>query len=279
MLRSMTGYAQAQGEESPWGVRATVRAVNHRFLDLRVRLPEELAAAEPRLRARVRQRVRRGHLEIQFQVESLEHPAPEVDEELVRSYLELYRRLQAQYQLSGEPDLTALLRFPGALRTDAAQLSPEAAERLAGLAEGLLDQALERLERIRKGQQELTQLGEQAGPASHRRLNERLQELLGESPVDPARLAEEAAYLAQRSDVREELTRLASHAEQFGALLEADGAVGKRLDFLVQEMHRETTTLLAKAPGLESAGLEMTRVGLEVKAQVERLREQVQNVE
>ncbi|HKZ52410.1 MAG TPA: YicC/YloC family endoribonuclease [Candidatus Acidoferrales bacterium] len=298
MLRSMTGYAQAQAEEPPWGLRVTVKALNHRFLDLRLRLPDELAAVEPRLRARVRDRISRGHLEVQFQVESLERRALEVNEEFVRGYLELYRRLQREHQLSGEPDLTAVLRLPGVLRTDPAPPTAEAAEQLASVAERLLDQALERLdemrraegaaleqelnaclEGIRAGQKELAKLSEQAQPAAHRRLLERLRELLGESPVDPTRLAEEAAYLAQRSDVREELTRLASHAEQFAGLLAGDGAVGKRLDFLVQEMHRETSTLLAKAPGLEAEGLEMTRVGLEVKAQVERLREQVQNVE
>lgn len=298
MLRSMTGYAQAQAEEGAWGVRVTVKALNHRFLDLRLRLPDELAAAEPQLRARVRDRISRGHLEVQFQVENLQRRALEVNEEFLRSYLELYRRLQQQHRLTGEPDLTAALRLPGVLRTDPAALAPEAAAQLARDAERLLDQALERLdemrrgegaaleqelstclERIRAGQKELSQLSEQAQPAAHRRLTQRLHELLGESPVDPTRLAEEAAYLAQRSDVREELTRLASHAEQFADLLASDGAVGKRLDFLVQEMHRETSTLLAKAPGLEAEGLEMTRVGLEVKAQVERLREQVQNVE
>lgn len=298
MLRSMTGYAQAQAEEGFWGLRVTVKALNHRFLDLRLRLPEELAAAEPQLRARVREQVRRGHLEVQFQVESLERRALEVNEEFLRGYLELYRRLQQEHQLTGEPDLTAMLRLPGVLRIDPTPLAPEAAEQLAHVAERLLDQALERLdemrraegaaleqelstclERIRAGQRELSQLSEQAQPAAHRRLTQRLHELLGESPVDPTRLAEEAAYLAQRSDVREELTRLASHAEQFAGLLASDGAIGKRLDFLVQEMHRETSTLLAKAPGLEAEGLEMTRVGLEVKAQVERLREQVQNVE
>jgi uncharacterized protein (TIGR00255 family) len=298
MLRSMTGYAQAQAEEGSWGLRVTVKALNHRFLDLRLRLPEEWAAAEPQLRARVRERVRRGHLEVQFQVESLERRALEVNEEFLRGYLELYRRLQQEHQLTGEPDLTAVLRLPGALRTDPAPLAPEAAAQLAQVAEQLLDQALERLDEMRRaegaaleqelsacleciraGQRGLSELSERAQPAAHRRLTQRLHELLGESPVDPTRLAEEAAYLAQRSDVREELTRLASHAEQFAGLLASDGAIGKRLDFLVQEMHRETSTLLAKAPGLEAEGLEMTRVGLEVKAQVERLREQVQNVE
>lgn len=298
MLRSMTGYAQVQAEEGVWGLRVSVKSLNHRFLDLRLRVPDELAAAEPRLRAGVRDRVRRGHLEVQFQVENLERQAVEVNEEFVRHYLELYRRLQREHQLSGEPDLTALLRLPGALRTDPAALAPGEAEGLATLAERLLEEALARLEEMRRaegaalerdlracverilaGQKELVRLGELALPAAQRLIRERLQGLLGESPIDPARLAEEAAYLAERNDIREELIRLESHGAQFLSLLDTDGAVGKQLDFLVQEMNRETTTLLSKAPGLEAEGLEMTRVGLEIKAEVERLREQVQNVE
>ncbi len=298
MIRSMTGYAQAQGEEPPWSLRVTVKALNHRFLDLRLRLPEELAVTEPRLRACLRDRLRRGHIEVQFQLENTRRLAPAVNEECVRSYLELYRRLQKEHSLSAEPDLAAILRLPGALSGEATTVPPEDVERLADLAERLLAQALDRLDEmrlaegaalardlqagldhIREGHRQLLRLSEESVPASHHRLSQRLRELLGESPVDPTRLAEEAAYLAQRSDVREELTRLASHLGQFADLLGKDSAVGKRLDFLVQEMHRETSTLLAKAPGLEATGLELTRIGLEVKAQVERLREQVQNVE
>lgn len=298
MLRSMTGYAQAQAEEGGWVARVTLKSVNHRFLDLRLRLPDELAPAEPRLRALVRDRVRRGHLDITFQLENAQRQAAEVNEELVRRYIELYRRLQKEYGLAGEPDLGTLLRLPGALRAGPTAPTPEDSERLMALAERLLLEGLSRLdemrsaegsalarelrgcvERIRSGEMQLRGLSEKALPGAHQRLTERLRELLGDTSLDPARLAEEAAYLAERCDIREELTRLESHAAQFLELLESDGAVGKRLDFLVQEMNRETTTALSKSPGLEAEGLEMTRVGLEMKAEIERLREQVQNVE
>ena len=298
MLLSMTGYAQAQAEEAGWVVRVTLKSVNHRFLDLRLRLPDELAATEPRLRALVRDRVRRGHLDITFQLENAQRQAADVNEELVGRYLELYRRLQKEYGLGGEPDLGTLLRLPGALRSGPTAPTPEESEQLAALTERLLLEGVTRLdemrsaegsalardlrgciERIRTGEQQLRRLSEKALPGAHQRLTERLRELLGESVIDPTRLAEEAAYLAERSDIREELTRLESHTAQFLELLESDGAVGKRLDFLVQEMNRETTTALSKSPGLDAEGLEMTRVGLEMKAEIERLREQVQNVE
>ena len=298
MVRSMTGFAQAQGEEGAWTLAVTVKALNHRFLDLHLRLPGELEPLEPRLRDLVRARVGRGHLEVQFQVESRGRRPLQADEDFVRSYLELYNQLRREHNLSGEPDLMGVLRLPGVLRAGERSPAPEESGRLAGLAERALTEALgrlnemrgaegaalerelrERLRQIGDEQKKLVRLGERALPAYHKRLTERLQELLGQIPLDPARLAQEAAYLAERSDVSEELTRLASHAQQFAHLLDSDGTLGKQLDFLLQEMNRETNTILSKTSGLQADGLEMTRLGLEIKAQIERLREQVQNVE
>lgn len=298
MLRSMTGFAQANGTEGDWTLRVRVKALNHRFLDLRFRVPEELEAFEPRLRALVRRKVQRGHLDLQFQVENSARPALEVNQAFVRSFLTLYRDLQREHELSAEPDLAAVLRLPGALRNRASDPEAEAVPPLGALAERLLAEVLERMDEMRRtegsaledalrerlvqiqaGQKELARLSERARPAFHQRLKERLEELLGQSQIDPARLAQEAAYLADRSDVQEELTRLASHAQQFAQLLTSDGTVGKRLDFLLQEMNREANTILAKVPGAEGGELEMTRVGLDIKARIEQLREQVQNVE
>jgi len=298
MVRSMTGFAQAQVEEGAWTLTVTVKALNHRFLDLHLRLPGELEPLEPRLRDLVRARVGRGHLEIQFQIECRTRRALQVDEDFVRSYLELYNQLRHEHNLGGEPDLMGVLRLPGVLRAGERSPAPEESGRLAGLAERALTEALERLNEMRGAegaalerelrdrlrqigdeQKKLVRLGERALPAYHQRLTERLQELLGQVPLDPARLAQEAAYLAERSDVSEELTRLASHTQQFAHLLDSDGTLGKQLDFLLQEMNRETNTILSKTSGLQADGLEMTRLGLEIKAQIERLREQVQNVE
>jgi uncharacterized protein (TIGR00255 family) len=122
-------------------------------------------------------------------------------------------------------------------------------------------------------------LAENARPAFARRLKARLQELLGEAQLDPARLAQEASIAAERSDVSEELARLRSHVQQFESLLVGASDVGKKLDFLLQEMQRESNTLLSKSPGTEAEGLEITRLGLEIKSEIEKLREQVQNIE
>jgi len=298
MLRSMTGFAHAQAEDTSWTVSVTVKSLNHRFLDLHLRLPAELEPSEPRLREQVRGQVARGHLDIQFQVDSRARRALRVDEEYVRAYLELYNRLERQHSLGGEPDLMAVLRMPGVVRSGEREAPADETERLGALAGRALEEALgrlnemrraegaalerelrERLQAVVEGQKQLVRLGERALPACHRRLAERLQELLKPTALDPARLAQEAAYLAERSDVSEELTRLASHADQFAQVLGSDGGVGKRLDFLLQEMNREANTILSKSSGLQADGLEMTRLGLEIKAQIERLREQVQNVE
>ena len=298
MVRSMTGFAHAQGEDGACLLRVTVKALNHRFLDLHLRVPSELEPFEPRWRSLVRERIHRGHLEVDFQVESREKPALEVNTEFLRAYVELYRNLQREFGLTGEPDLSAALRQPGVLRANVKTADPEAAQRLGAAAEQLLKEALDRLDdmrrnegaalerdllsvlqQVREHRSQLTTLHQRALPAFHKQLTKRLQELLGKTDLDRARLAEEAAYLAERSDTSEELTRLESHVEQFANLLAGDAASGKRLDFLLQEMNRETNTILSKAPGLAEEGLEMTKVGLELKALIERLREQVQNVE
>jgi uncharacterized protein (TIGR00255 family) len=122
-------------------------------------------------------------------------------------------------------------------------------------------------------------LAERARPAYARRLEARLKELLGDTPLDPARLAMEAAMAAERSDVSEELARLRSHVLHFGEMLAAENDVGKKLDFLLQEMQREANTLLAKTPGNDADGMAITRLALEVKSEIEKLREQVQNIE
>jgi uncharacterized protein (TIGR00255 family) len=276
----------------------TVRAFNHRFLDLRFRLPGDLEAAESQLRALVRGHVRRGHLDVRMEMERNGRPALEVDRDFVRSYLQVHIELQREHNLSGEPDLTALLRIPGVLRRSETALSGEDAVRLVGLAEKTLSEALKRLNEMRSregaalenelrgrlgkievARKKLAELGERALPAFQQRLQKRLQELLAGVSLEPARLAQEAAYLAERSDISEELMRLASHANQFGQLLDSKAEAGKQMDFLLQEMNRETNTTLSKVPNLGAEGLEMTRLGLEIKAEIERLREQVQNVE
>jgi uncharacterized protein (TIGR00255 family) len=300
LLRSMTGFAEAAAEEHGRVVRVSVRSVNHRYLDLHVHLPEGLEALEPVVRRVVRGKVRRGHLDVYARVESARPPEIRVNGETAAMYLEAMEKMKAKYER--EPDLGAIFRLPGVVETGSVADSAET-ERLADLLEGALGRALERLgemrlaegkrlgdgmarlvERMEEAVGQLGALAERARPAYAERLRERIRELVtgagaSASQIDPARLAQEAALVAARSDSTEEITRLRSHLEQFSRSLEAPGEAGKTLDFLCQEMQREVNTTLAKAPALGPDGLEITRLGLGVKAEIEKLREQVQNIE
>jgi uncharacterized protein (TIGR00255 family) len=296
-LRSMTGFAESAAEEHGRVVRVSVRSVNHRFLDLHVHLPEGFEALEPVVRRAVRGKVRRGHLDIYVRVDSVRPGEVRVNGEAAAMYLEAMEQMKAKFGLEREPDLGEIFRLPGVVETGSLA-DPAETERIAELLEGALGRALDRLgemrlaEGARLGEEmangvgrmveavgRLGMLAEGARTAYAERLRERMSELLGTAPVDPARLAQEAALVAARSDSTEEVTRLGSHLEQFSRSLETPGEAGKTLDFLCQEMQREVNTTLAKAPALGPDGLEITRLGLGVKAEIEKLREQVQNIE
>jgi uncharacterized protein (TIGR00255 family) len=297
VLRSMTGYAQARAVENGWSLRISVRAVNHRFLDLRLRVPEGFEPIEPRIRQLVRERVRRGHLDVTLHYELAGASAIGVNQDVAAAYVQAVNLLRKQFGIETEPDLAAILRLPGVIGPPAASLEEELARLEVVVAQCLLE-ALDKLDVMREREANLLReemsgrLGgiatlaaevetraERARPAFAKRLEVRLKELLGEAELDLARLAEEAAIAAERSDVSEELVRLRSHVQQFQSLLTGTSDVGKKLDFLLQEMQRETNTLLSKTPGSEAEGLEITQLALEIKSEIEKLREQVQNIE
>ncbi|MGB6980148.1 MAG: YicC/YloC family endoribonuclease, partial [Candidatus Acidiferrales bacterium] len=289
--------AQARTVESGWSLRVTLRSVNHRFLDLHVRMPEGFEPIEPRIRQMVREGVRRGHVDVTVNYELAGPAAVGVNQEVAAAYIEAANALRKKFKIQAEPDLAAILRLPGVIGPPGASLEEEIA-RLEEAVARCLGESLERLNEMREREaghlreemegrlrtvatlaQQAGVLAEGARPAFARRLETRLKELLAEAPLDPARLAQETAIAAERSDVSEELTRLASHVRQFGSLLEGASDIGKKLDFLLQEMQREANTLLSKTPGNEAEGLEITRLGLEIKSEIEKLREQVQNIE
>ena len=298
MIRSMTGYAQVAAQDGPWSLTLSVRGLNHRYLDLQFRLPVELAAAEPRLKQIVRGQVTRGRVEIQTRLEQVNGRSLQIDRNFLNAIFEIHEEIRRERGLSAEPSLTEILRMPGVLRQETAEADSGESDRLAALAEKALGEALSQLNvmreqegealgkefnsgivRLREARAKVAELCESILPAEKKRLQEKLRELLGEGTVDEARLAEEAAYRAERGDISEELARLASHTDQFAGLLKTGDGVGKRLDFLLQEMNRESNTILSKTPGLGNEGLEITRFGLDMKSEIERLREQVQNVE
>lgn len=296
-LKSMTGYAQGRAEQDGWVLRLSLRSVNHRFLDLHVRLPEGFEPVEPRIRQMVRERVRRGHLDVTLYYEPAGPAAVEVNRDVAAAYLKAAEDLRLQFKMKTEPDLAAILRLPGVIAAPATWIEADF-ERLTAMVTSCLTGALERLDQMRllEGRSLAEELGRRLGsiakhvekiealavrarPMYARRLEARLKELLHDSPIEPARLAQEAALAAERSDVSEELARLRSHVQQFKKMLSSGAEAGKKLDFLLQEMQREANTLLSKTPGTESEGLAMADLALEVKSEIEKLREQVQNLE
>jgi uncharacterized protein (TIGR00255 family) len=300
-IHSMTGFAQARIERDGWSLRINLRSVNHRFLDLHLRMPDGFEVFESRIRQAIRNRIRRGHVDVNVYYEPAGPASVAVNREVAEAYMKAVEELRGQFGVKTEPDLIALFRLPGVVAAPgvAGELqSEEAQERLGVQVEACLEQALGRLETMRRSEgqalagemqgllariaeraAEIALLAERVRPAFARRLETKLSELLNGAQVDPARLAQEAALLAERSDVTEELARLRSHVEQFQKLLAGAGEAGKKLDFLLQEMQREANTLLSKTPGVESEGLTITSSALEVKSDIEKLREQAQNVE
>jgi uncharacterized protein (TIGR00255 family) len=295
-LKSMTGYAQARVEQNGWAVQLSLRSVNHRFLDVRIRVPEGWDALETDIRQLTREKIRRGHLEVTLQVDLVKGNWVTIHKDVAAAYLEAAKALGEEFGVKTDPDLAAILRLPGVAATGVP--AEEDMEKLSALVRQCLTQAIDRLDQMRQTEgsvlgEELSQrlsvlaehakqieiLSERARPAYAKRLDARLKELLGAVAIDPGRLAQEAAFAAERSDTTEELARLRSHLHQFRALLEAGGEAGKKLDFLLQEMQRETNTLLSKSGGMDTEGLEIAQLGLEMKSEIEKLREQVQNIE
>lgn len=292
-LRSMTGFGAAALEAPDLQAAVQARSVNHRFLDLSIYVPRRLAWLEPRLKATVQERVQRGKLELSVRAVTREGSAPAVavQEELAGALVGALRGLQQRHGLSDELRVADLARFPGVVEVQepAPVEDPELAAGLLALARRALDdldamrrqegQALAEelgrlLEAVEQAAGRLATLSDESREARRATLLERLRGLVGELGLDDARVYQEAVRQAERSDVAEELQRLGSHVAQARELLTAGGPVGKKLDFLAQELMREANTVGSKA-----AAASMLREVVELKAVIERLREQVQNVE
>lgn len=292
-MRSMTGYGHAEGENLRYRVRIALRSVNHRFLDLVLRLKEEQRTSESAVRELLGETLSRGRVEVGVDIEPVGRDSSRLEVDR-RALKELTRALEGLLEEDLiERGLTAgdLIRHPQLLRVSepANHWSDEDEElllRVAGHAlrelvaargtegEKLAAALGERLGALERAAGELRELAPAAREETAAALQERLNALLGDQALDPARLAQEAALLADRSDVKEELDRLGAHLEHFHEVMANDGPVGKRLDFLTQEIFRELNTLGAKCRNAR-----MTRAVLDAKVLCEQLREQVQNVE
>lgn len=293
MLRSMTGFGAAAGEVPPGAsIRVEVRSVNHRHLALKLRLPEAFVALEPEVEARVRARCERGSVTLHADVERTRGAvAARIDHAAARAYKEELEGLARELGLATALSLDTLATLPGVIVAAAA---PELEESLGAAFLAHVEQALDALVamRAREGVALAADLRKNAAAlrdfvarietrmpavlAGHKAaLERRIQELVGRSfALAPADLAREVALLCDKLDVSEELARLASHLVQFDELLAKGGRAGRQLDFLVQELLREVNTIGSKCSDAEAAHLVV-----EAKTNVERLREQVQNIE
>ncbi len=296
MTRSMTGYARLKRPTALGDVTFSLKSVNHRTLDLHIGLPNVLEPYEAALRAVLKKRLHRGHVELRASVERPRTAAAAaVNRELLDTYIASYRTLAAEYQLSGEPDLNAALRLPGILADSSGAIGEPDASTEAQLVDALhaaidlFDQFRQRegaelAADMQSRQAAIARLVDEIEPhreaivaALRVRVNQKLADL--ELKLDPARLAQEAALLADRSDIAEELARLRIHTTELKKLLEAGGEMGKKLDFLLQELNREANTTLAKSANAGEAGMALTHLGLALKAEIEKIREQSLNVE
>jgi len=294
-IRSMTGFAQARRMLPEGELVIGLKSVNHRGLELRFHASPELDPFENAMRTLLSRRLTRGHVDVRVSWNRHKNRALGLNRPMLEAYLEAFRQAGETYGIDGHPDLAAALQIPGML----AELTvEEPGSEFEKYLLGLLEEALGALNvfRQREGDQlaaelrvlvcsiqqaavRMEEVRERAIPLYQARLNQRLSDLLEGYGLDRQRLAQEAALLADRSDIREELSRLKIHTAQLEQILTEGGEVGKRIDFLLQEMQRETNTILSKTNGVGDLGLEITDLGLNIKGNIEKIREQALNLE
>jgi len=293
-LRSMTGYAQVRGQANDrLAFALSLKSVNHRFLDLHFRMPSDTDGLEMKLRTMLKERLARGHVEVTLSLDGSGGNGVALNRPLIASFVQAFRAAADEFGVEGEPDLNVALRMPGAMDSgaeksgddlDAAVIASvaEALSRLNQMREaegsGTERELRERMKLLRVAAKSVEGHRSAILRAYAERLESRMREMLG-AQVDKDRILQEAAVLVDRSDIQEELVRLNTHIDHFIALLDQGGEVGKKMDFLLQEMNREANTLLSKTSGLAGEALRITEAGLAMKSEIEKSREQVQNIE
>jgi uncharacterized protein (TIGR00255 family) len=293
----MTGFARLSGRVSETlSFTISLKSVNHRFLDPQLRMPSGLESLEMRIRRLLKENLVRGHVEFTLSLERNTEKSSQYNSALVASYIAAFRAAASEHNLKQQPDLNAILRLPGVLSAETfsikediealetavlAQLEPLiAALNVMRAQEGAslaaeLGACLDRLSAL---VDQVASMREQLQSAYFERISQRVAALLG-GEFERDRILLEVALLVERSDVDEEIARLRIHIDHFHSLLRAGGEIGKKTDFLLQEMNREANTLLSKTSGIAGNATGITELGLGMKAEIEKAREQVQNLE
>ena len=292
MLKSMTGYGRAEGETTLGRVFVETRSVNHRYCDINIKLPKRLGPFETRIKELIRSQVSRGRIDVSLKADSGEEEKVQlnVDLHLAEQYYRALQALKEKLQLKDEITLTLLAGAKDLItaKEEAGDIEPYWQEMIPILkrsfkemddmkrSEGeTLGKDLQfRLEKIHQQLEEIKHLFPPRLEAFQKRLHERIRSFLGGVEVDANRFQQEVAFLAERADITEEIVRMESHLAQFVLLLEGEEPVGRKMDFLLQEIHREINTVSAKANDAE-----ISQRVVEIKSELEKIREQVQNIE
>ena len=289
----MTGFGHGQAAGENFAVAVEIKTVNNRFLDVHLRMSGELQTMETLIKRLITNRLSRGRVDVFVNVEQTGDVAYEINRPLISGYLAALREMRNEFSLTGEPDLNMIARLPNVLQTKRSDIGEVLAENI----ERACADALDELEKMREVEGEILKdelasridaienllpaieaESENVAEEYRQRLNKRIENLLKKTDsqieLDAARLAQEVAYLADKSDISEEISRLKSHLEQFRQILNETQEVGKKLDFLTQELNREANTIASKTNNLT-----VKEAALTMKAEIEKIREQIQNAE
>lgn len=292
-MKSMTGFGRGESSGEDFNVSVELKTVNNRFLDVNLRLTSELQPLEAEIKALISKRLSRGRVDVFINYEKTSDVTYELNKPLISGYIKALKEMKEDFDLEGEPDMNYIARLPNALQTKKDDISEEFSKGV----KNAISNALDNLEKMREVEGEsmkndlesllksieaqlpiIEKEVETVSQEYFERLQKKIEKLLSKSDsqieIDQARLAQEVAYIADKSDISEEITRLTSHIEQFYSIMSENGVVGKRLDFLTQEFNREANTIASKTQNLT-----IKEAALIIKAEIEKIREQVQNVE
>ncbi|MBI2150805.1 MAG: YicC family protein [Acidobacteria bacterium] len=300
MIHSMTGFGSARAEALNLSVLVEIKSVNHRYLDAHIKLPGEYQNFENVIRQKVSAAFKRGRLDAFARVDyRRENIKLDVNHNLIRAYVQMMSELKTAHSIQGDLTLEMITRLPGLVTVSASDLSPQEVELIGQKLGEATDAAVAQMKqmRIAEGQSLVADIDRRiANIGRHletilaaakdfvehyrRQLIARVTELAPQLVADSGhRLETEALLYAERSDIAEETTRLRSHLDQFAGLRNLEDEIGKRMDFILQEMNREVTTILSKTSGLDELGVGIGQAAIEIKVEIEKLREQVQNIE
>lgn len=291
MIKSMTGYGRAKLSKDDREYQIEIKSVNHRYLDISVRIPKQLSYLEETIKKEIAKKVKRGKIDVfvTFENNSLEGKEIKINTELAKAYINELKKLAEKENILSDIQVTEISKYPDVLNIQSSQddekITEEVLETITITTDNLVqmretegnkisEDLLKRLNIINKKVEEIAKLSTGLIEEYVVKLEERINEILKNQEIDKTRLAQEVVIYADKCSIEEEVTRLNSHISQFKNLLNSNESIGKKLDFIIQEMNRETNTIGSKANNLE-----ITNGVIDIKTEIENIREQVQNIE